>query len=202
MSKLLTSYIRITPQDSSSGWQALLMLVYLRKGETFAELAAGLEVRPPTARRYLNETVALLAGRATPVRRGRCRVALKVMICAGRGSAVSARLCDGSRFTYAHRIRGTQAHSELVAAFLAIFGRGPSYWPRETRSGDGTSLRKARRRPHRPSRSARARVKSVIPLPPRRSAAVRASHRARMITQRDISRYTRNTPARYGMARE
>ncbi len=46
------------------GKQALLVLVYLRKGETFAELAAGFGVGTTTAWRYVNETVALLAGRA------------------------------------------------------------------------------------------------------------------------------------------
>lgn len=43
----------------NSGQQALLVLAYLRKGETFAELAAGFEVGTSTARRYVNETVAL-----------------------------------------------------------------------------------------------------------------------------------------------
>jgi hypothetical protein len=46
------------------GQQALLVLAYLRKGETFAELAAGFAVGTTTAWRYVNETVALLAGRA------------------------------------------------------------------------------------------------------------------------------------------
>ena len=40
------------------------MLVYLRKGETFAEIAAGFEVGTATAWRYVNETVELLAARA------------------------------------------------------------------------------------------------------------------------------------------
>jgi hypothetical protein len=41
------------------GRQALLVLAYLRKGETFAELAAGFGVGTATAWRYVNETVAL-----------------------------------------------------------------------------------------------------------------------------------------------
>jgi hypothetical protein len=44
--------------------QALLVLAYLRKGETFAEVAAGFGVGTSTAWRYVNETVALLAARA------------------------------------------------------------------------------------------------------------------------------------------
>ena len=50
------------------GRQALLVLAYLRKGETFAELAAGFEVGTTTAWRYVNETVALLAARAPKLR--------------------------------------------------------------------------------------------------------------------------------------
>ena len=50
------------------GRQALLVLAYLRKGETFAELAAGFGVGTTTAWRYVNETVALLAARAPKLR--------------------------------------------------------------------------------------------------------------------------------------
>lgn len=48
--------------------QVLLMLIYLRKGETFIKVAAGFEVGTATAWRYLNETVALLAARAPKLR--------------------------------------------------------------------------------------------------------------------------------------
>jgi Helix-turn-helix of DDE superfamily endonuclease len=50
------------------GKQALLVLVYLRKGGTFGEIAAGFEVGTATASRYVNETVALLASRAPRLR--------------------------------------------------------------------------------------------------------------------------------------
>lgn len=46
------------------GQQALLVLAYLRKGDTFAEIAAGFGVGAATAWRYVNETVTLLAARA------------------------------------------------------------------------------------------------------------------------------------------
>ena len=46
------------------GRQALLVLVHLRKGEGFADLAAGFTVGTATAWRYVRETVALLAARA------------------------------------------------------------------------------------------------------------------------------------------
>jgi hypothetical protein len=46
------------------GRQALLVLVHLRKGEGFADLAAGFGVGMATAWRYVRETVTLLAARA------------------------------------------------------------------------------------------------------------------------------------------
>lgn len=50
------------------GEQALLVLVYLRKGEPFAEVGAGFEVSATTCWRYVNETVELLAARAPKLR--------------------------------------------------------------------------------------------------------------------------------------
>ena len=44
--------------------QALLVLAYLKKGETFTALAAGFAVSTTTAWRYVNEVLGLLAGRA------------------------------------------------------------------------------------------------------------------------------------------
>jgi hypothetical protein len=49
--------------------RALLVLACLRKGETFAELAAGFGVGTATAWRYVSETVALLAARSPKLRR-------------------------------------------------------------------------------------------------------------------------------------
>ncbi len=43
------------------GQQALLVLVYLRKGEPFAQIGAGFDVSTATCWRYVNETVELLA---------------------------------------------------------------------------------------------------------------------------------------------
>jgi DDE superfamily endonuclease/Helix-turn-helix of DDE superfamily endonuclease len=56
--------IRSCWRKLNPGQQALLVLAYLRKGETFAELAAG----TTTAWRYVNETVDLLAARAPRLR--------------------------------------------------------------------------------------------------------------------------------------
>ena len=50
------------------GQQALMVLVYLRKGESFAEVAAGFGVSTATCWRQVNETVELLADRAPKLR--------------------------------------------------------------------------------------------------------------------------------------
>ena len=57
----------------SPGRQALLVLAYLRKGETFAELAAGFGIGTATAWRYVSETVALLAARSPKLNRALAR---------------------------------------------------------------------------------------------------------------------------------
>ena len=51
-------------RELAPGQQALLVLACLRKGETFAEMAAGFGVSTTTAWRYVEEVVALLAARA------------------------------------------------------------------------------------------------------------------------------------------
>ena len=55
--------------QAQPGRQALLVLAYLRKGETFAELAAGFGIGTATAWRYVSETVALLAARSPGLNR-------------------------------------------------------------------------------------------------------------------------------------
>jgi hypothetical protein len=51
------------------GQQALLVLVHLRRGEPFAQGAAGFGVGTATAWRYVTETVGLLAARAPKLRK-------------------------------------------------------------------------------------------------------------------------------------
>jgi DDE superfamily endonuclease/Helix-turn-helix of DDE superfamily endonuclease len=60
--------IRSCWRKLNPGQQALLVLAHLRKGETFAELAAGFGVGTSTAWRYVTETVALLAARSPRLR--------------------------------------------------------------------------------------------------------------------------------------
>jgi DDE superfamily endonuclease/Helix-turn-helix of DDE superfamily endonuclease len=50
------------------GQQALAVLVYLRKGEPFAQVGAGFGISTATCWRYVNETVELLARRAPKLR--------------------------------------------------------------------------------------------------------------------------------------
>src|SRR5215813_8807012 len=50
------------------GQQALLVLAYLRKGETFADLAAGFGIGTATAWTYVTETAGLLAARSPRLR--------------------------------------------------------------------------------------------------------------------------------------
>jgi hypothetical protein len=50
------------------GRQALLVLAYLRKGGTLAELAARFSIGTATAWRYVTETTALLAAPAPKLR--------------------------------------------------------------------------------------------------------------------------------------
>jgi DDE superfamily endonuclease/Helix-turn-helix of DDE superfamily endonuclease len=71
----VTGIIRRHRKQIASPWrklpparQALLVLAYLRKGETFAELAAGFGVGTATAWRYVTETVGLLAARSPKLR--------------------------------------------------------------------------------------------------------------------------------------
>lgn len=61
--KIASCWRRMNPAQ-----QALLVLVHLRKGDTFAGLAAGFGAGTSTAWRYVRETVTLLAARAPKLR--------------------------------------------------------------------------------------------------------------------------------------
>lgn len=75
--ELKTRWRRLEP-----GRQALLVLAYLRKGETYADLAIGFDVGTTTVYRYVREALDLLAAtapalaRATEVARGKVYVIL------------------------------------------------------------------------------------------------------------------------------
>ena len=72
----VSGIIRRHRKDIGSRWrklnpgqQALLVLAYLKKDETYAEVAAGFGVGTTTAWRYAEETVELLAARAPQLRK-------------------------------------------------------------------------------------------------------------------------------------
>ncbi|RBQ12163.1 IS5/IS1182 family transposase [Spongiactinospora rosea] len=56
--------INSTPRRLTPGRQAMLVLVHLRKGETYAELAAAFAIGLATAWRYVTEAITLLAARS------------------------------------------------------------------------------------------------------------------------------------------
>ncbi len=89
------------------GQQALLVLAHLRKGETFAELAAGFGIGTATAWRYVNETVALLAARA-PKLRGALQAAHKhaYVVLDGTLIAVDRLAADRPFYSGKHRRHG------------------------------------------------------------------------------------------------
>jgi hypothetical protein len=91
------------------GAQALMVLVYLRKGETFAELAAGFGVSTSTAWRYATESVDLLAARApklgTALRRAR-RDRLPYLILDGTLVAIDRVAADRPFYSGKHRRHG------------------------------------------------------------------------------------------------
>ena len=68
------------------------MLAYLRKGETFADLAAGAGISTATAWRYVNEAVTLLSARAPKLRK-----ALWAASRRGLAFVVSGRHADPDR---------------------------------------------------------------------------------------------------------
>ncbi|HEV7934978.1 MAG TPA: transposase family protein [Actinomadura sp.] len=99
------------------GRQALLVLVYLRKGETFAEVAAGFGVSTSTAWRYVNETVELLAARAPKLDRA-LRSATKAgyafLVLDGTLISIDRLAADRPFYSGKHRIHGMNL--QVIAA--------------------------------------------------------------------------------------
>ena len=77
----------------SAGRQALLVIAYLRKGETYADLACGFRVGTSTVYRYVREALELLAAmaptlqQAIAVAAGKAFVILEARCCVSIGSA-------------------------------------------------------------------------------------------------------------------
>nr|BFE31179.1 transposase family protein [Actinomadura rugatobispora] len=91
------------------GTQALMTLVHLRKGETYAALAAGFGVSVATAWRYVNEAIDLLAARAPKLpavlRRAR-RDALPYLVLDGVLIAIDRVAADRPFYSGKHRRHG------------------------------------------------------------------------------------------------
>ncbi|WP_431919695.1 helix-turn-helix domain-containing protein [Nonomuraea jabiensis] len=91
------------------GQQALLVLVYLHKGETYTELATGFGVSTATAWRYVEETVALLSARSPKLgqalRKAR-RDGLHYLVLDGTLIRTDRIKTDRPYFSGKHRVHG------------------------------------------------------------------------------------------------
>jgi DDE superfamily endonuclease/Helix-turn-helix of DDE superfamily endonuclease len=91
------------------GQQALLVLVHLRKGETFAELGAGFGVSTTTAWRYVQETVMLLSARSaklTQALRKAKRDGLHYLVLDGTLIHIDRVKADRPFYSGKHRVHG------------------------------------------------------------------------------------------------
>uniref|UniRef100_UPI0012F6AEE4 helix-turn-helix domain-containing protein n=1 Tax=Nocardia jiangxiensis TaxID=282685 RepID=UPI0012F6AEE4 len=92
------------------GRQALLVLAYLRKGETFDDLGAGFEISTATAWRYVTETVELLAARAPALRKALAHAKTAghaYLILDGTLIAIDRVAADRPFYSGKHRHHGT-----------------------------------------------------------------------------------------------
>ena len=129
------------------GRQALLVLVHLRKGEGFAELAAGFGVGTATAWRYAREIVTLLAARA-PKLRGALAAAKKAghafVVIDGTLVPIDRVAADRPFYSGKHRKHGMnlQVISSPAGEILWVSGplRSPACgtptWPYPTMPGN------------------------------------------------------------------
>lgn len=102
--KIGSAWRRLNP-----GRQALLVLVYLRKDETFAEISTGFAVSATTAWRYVEETVMLLSARSprlTQALRKATRDELSHVILDGTLIHTDRLKADRPYFSGKHRVHG------------------------------------------------------------------------------------------------
>jgi len=181
------------------GQQALLVLAYLRKGETFAELAAGFGIGRTTAWRYVNETVELLAARAPKL-----RAALRDANRAGRacvildGTLIPAGRVAAGRPFYCGKHKRHGMNPQVIASpggdILRVSGRCQGQCTIRRRTGSGACranwgkpawsrwpARAIRAAPGRRSRTGgrTSRNRGKRPAAPTRSSAPPASARTR-----------------------
>ena len=92
-----------------AGQQALLVLVYLRKGEPFTQVGAGFEVSTATCWRYVNETVELLAERAPKLQdalRAARRAGMAYVVIDGTLVPIDRVAADRPFYSGKHRMHG------------------------------------------------------------------------------------------------
>ncbi|MEV0766821.1 transposase family protein [Nocardia salmonicida] len=113
------------------GQQAMLVLVYLRKGEPFTDLAAGFEVSTSTAWRYVEETTTLLAAQAPGLRSALRRAKAagqSYLILDGTVIAIDRVAADRPFYSGKHRLHGmnvqvlTSPEGEIVWLSPALPG--------------------------------------------------------------------------------
>ncbi|HEY8478514.1 MAG TPA: transposase family protein [Spirillospora sp.] len=114
-----------------AGRQALLVLVHLRRNETFPRLAAAFGIGVATAHRYVTEVIALLADLAPDLREAMRMAARKAYVILDGTLAPIDRLTgEADRLYYSakHRRHGvniqflTDPHGELIWASPALPG--------------------------------------------------------------------------------
>lgn len=102
------------------GQQALLVLVHLRKGETFAKLGAGAGVSTSTAWRYVQEAVALLSARSpklTAALRKAKQDGLHLLVLDGTLIVCDRVRADRPYYSAKHRCHGMNV--QVIAALTA-----------------------------------------------------------------------------------
>jgi DDE superfamily endonuclease/Helix-turn-helix of DDE superfamily endonuclease len=118
--------------------QALLVLVHLRKGETFAQVAAGFGVGTTTAWRYVNEVLPLLAARA-PRLRGAVRAARRHAYAVLDGTLIAIDRVAADRPFYS----GKHKHHGMNLQVLAS-PRGDVLWVSGSLPGSVHDMKAAR----------------------------------------------------------
>ncbi|BCJ26894.1 IS5/IS1182 family transposase [Actinocatenispora sera] len=113
-----------------AGQQALLVLVYLRKGEPFTQVGAGFEVSTATCWRYVNETVELLADRAPKLQaalKTARRAGMAYVIIDGTLVPIDRVAADRPFYSGKHRMHGMnlQVISAPDGAILWVSGALP-----------------------------------------------------------------------------
>jgi hypothetical protein len=184
------------------GQQALLVLAYLRKGETFAALAAGFGIGTATAWRYVRETVALLAARA-PKLPAALKAARKAgyafVVIDGTLIPIDRVAADRPFYSGKHRKHGMnlQVISSPHGDIVWVSGPLPGRRPRPDRRPDlGPHPPAHRRRAHRAGRQRLHRRRRACPdsVPgPEQTRLLESSELRSRETAR--SRRTRQRPA-------